>query len=136
MRKYNLLLSVFILAIGFTFAQTPALPTGKFQFTPPKSAKDAKNGNELKAKSLKLDSEEEDDPSPRVVRRVGVVSNIPQGGGGSKMGGTQTPGYNPSLRQAAEKQPKKEAPVLKAVKPIGETETTPTPRMKVAPSQK
>lgn len=107
----------FCLLVGLSFsvvAQKKIAPR-QYKFTAPKSAKEARKGEEMSAKNVNIkkiqdaeeeqeamEDEEEGGSQKKVIRRVGVVSNIPKNGN-IKMGGTKTPSYNPHLNDAAKK---------------------------------
>ncbi len=138
MRNYILILIFFVCLIKSALGQDKPLPSKAFQFSKPKSSKEGVNQSNMKSKSIKSSDilEEEETPSQgRVIRRVGVASNIPRVNNQSNMGGTQNPGYNPALKEAEEKRKASAPPAIKKVSPLEEPpkKTEPT-RMKVAPS--
>lgn len=136
MKYFILIIACF--SFGFSFCQDKPLPSKAFHFSKPKSVGDTQNPNEMKSKSIKssdiVEEEEEASGQTRVIRRVGTISNIP-GATNTKLGGTKNPGYNPNLREAAEKRKAAAPPPVKTVTPLGESAKKAEPsRMKVAPS--
>lgn len=101
MKNVFLFSALLMLSATAVFAQTqkPAAEKPSYTFKPAKSAAEAK-ADELKPKAIQAQTSEEEvgAAQQRVVRRVGVVSNVPTTG--TKMGGTKNPEYNPQLRDA------------------------------------
>lgn len=143
MTNLRLLSLLLFTCIAFSLqAQKKPVPR-QYKFTPPKSAQDARKSEEMSAKNVNVkrvaddvaeeqaEQEETGGSQNKVVRRVGVVSNIPKNSN-VKMGGTKNPDYNPHLRDALNKQEAKK-PTTNSNINAGQS-TTPT-KMKIAPSK-
>lgn len=141
-----------LVSLSFSVSAQKKVAPRQYKFTAPKSAKEARKEEEMSAKNVNVKKihdveeeqeameEEEGGAQKKVIRRVGVVSNVPKNGN-IKMGGTKNPSYNPHLNDAVKKAGNgntntSTSPTKSGLKPQPSTTTSASPstRMKPAPS--
>lgn len=102
-----------LVSLSFSVMAQKKVAPRQYKFTPAKSAKEARKGEEMAAKNVNVKKindavseeeamEQEGGAQQKVIRRVGAVANTPNNGN-MHMGGTKNPSYNPHLNEAVKK---------------------------------